>query len=93
MEGRQNRTVLTSETIVVSRKSPRFQLIKSAIDSLSPSGLYHFIANAEGNYPFEYKATRQQLEEVFARAMNTLSYRERGRFHQDPWPAADQFRI
>ena len=78
---------------LVRRGSPRFQLIRKEIDSLCPTGTYHFVADADGLHPVEYKATRQQLEEVFARAMLTPSYRENGRFHQDPWPKADQFSV
>ena len=78
--------------VEVRRTSPRFQLIKREIEKLSPSGTYHFVA-ADGGREIQYKATRQQLEEVFARAMKTMSYRERGLFHQYPWPLAAQFRI
>lgn len=79
--------------VIVRRRSPRFQLVKSAIESLSPEGTYHFVAHCDGQPRIEYKATRTELENVFAQAMSTMSYRERGLFHQHPWPLAEQFRI
>lgn len=79
--------------VVVRRRSPRFQLVKSAIESLAPEGTYHFIADCDGQPTIEYKITRRELEDFFARAMSTMSYRDRGLFHQRPWPRAEQFRI
>ncbi len=79
--------------VVVRRRSARFQLVKSAIESLSPEGTYHFVANCDSQPTVEFKATRKELEHVIAQAMSTMSYRKRGLFHQHPWQLADQFRI
>lgn len=70
-----------------SAQEHEFQLVKSEIESLSPEGTYHLIANCE------YRATRRELEHVFAKAMKTMSYRERGLFHQKVWSRAEQFRV
>ena len=79
--------------VIVVRKSPRFQLVKREIEKLNPAGVYHLIANVNGQHPIEYQATRTQLEQVFDQAMSTPSYRDGGLYHRADWPLAEQFRV
>lgn len=76
----------------VERQSPRFQLIRREIERLRLDGVYHFVAAAGTSAQVEYKATRHELEAVFAQAMSTFSYKVNGLYHNRNWSRADQFR-
>lgn len=79
--------------IQVLRQSPRFQLIRKEIERLAPDGGYYFIGDCDSSLPMKWRATRKDLERVFAQAMSTPSYQGRGLFHQLNWGLADQFRV
>ena len=78
--------------VEVEGKAGRFKLYRSKIEELAPGDVYRFTDRKDPLHPMICEGSRRDLERVFARAMDSASYRK-GMFHQDPWSLADQFRV